>query len=170
MVSWLLATPTSSASTRLGSMNLWGIFMNNLRVLPEVSTLWLFLKSIPIPKKSTQTRIWLSLKYPMGDTRTGNWTGRLYQMNFGCNCREAAARLLVMAAIGSGLLAGGLFLLLAFLAEKAPWSCILVSSSTSPSTLLPSLLSLSPPSPSSKTWARGEDSKREWEDSVEIMN
>jgi hypothetical protein len=45
------------------------------------------LKSILIPKKSTQTRIWPSLKYPMGDTRTGNWTKRLYRMKFGCNCR-----------------------------------------------------------------------------------
>jgi hypothetical protein len=41
-------------------------------------------------------------------------------MNFGCNCREAAAMLLVMAAVGSGLLAGGFFALLAFLAEEAP--------------------------------------------------
>ncbi len=110
------------------------------------------------------------LKYPVGDTRTGNWTERLYQMNFSCNCREAATRLLVMAAVGSGLLAGGFFALLAFLAEEAPWSCISVSVSTSPSTLLLLLLSLLSPSPRSKTWVRGEDLKREWEDSVEIMN
>jgi hypothetical protein len=88
-------------------------------------------------------------------------------MNFGCNCREATARLLVMAAVGSGLPAGG-FVLLAFLAEMALWSCILMSSSMLSTTL--SLLSLSLRSPSSKTWVRGEDLKREWKDSVEIMN
>jgi hypothetical protein len=52
----------------------------------------IFLKSIPIPKKSTQMCIWPSLKYPVGDTRTGNWLERLYQTNFGCDCREAATR------------------------------------------------------------------------------
>jgi hypothetical protein len=41
-------------------------------------------------------------------------------MIFGCNCKEDAARLLVMAAVGSGLLAGGFYALLAFLAEEAP--------------------------------------------------
>ena len=67
-----------------------------------------------------QTSIWSSLKYPMGDTRTGNWRVKLYQRHFGCDCREAAARLLVMAAFGSGLMAGGFFAEPPFFVEVAP--------------------------------------------------
>ena len=74
-----------------------------------------------------------------------------------------------MAAVGSGLPAGGFFALVAFFAEEAPRSCILASFSTTSLSLLSSLLLLLP-SPNSETWARGEDKKWEQGEPVEIMN
>ena len=63
------------------------------------------------------------------DTRTMSCMERLYRTNFGCNCIDAIARLLVTAAVGFALLARGIFALLAFPAEEAHWSCTSMSSS-----------------------------------------
>ena len=52
-------------------------------------------------------------------------------MHFGC--RETAARVLVMAEVGSGFLPaeGGFFALTAFFVEEAAWSCMMASPDSS---------------------------------------
>ena len=75
-----------------------------------------------------------------------------------------------MAEVGSGFLPaeGGFFVLTAFFAEEAAWSCMMASPDSSTSSS--SSLSPSPSSPlNSETWTRGEGKKWERGEPVEKM-